>query len=140
MALREQEAADPRIVGQGRRVDSLDCDCALHIPEPAYIVLVGSHGRPPEQRIAHRLKSLLVLNHPLTLVDVPRRLAVNKARDHRPAGLLELKENDVVRAAALAQRDEGTQSNGADADDLVGDVDQGVAAKTRAQCGGVVCR
>jgi hypothetical protein len=54
---------------------------------------------------------------------------VDEPRDDRAAGLLELQEQHVVGAAALAQRDPGAQPDRADADDLVRDVDQAVAAE-----------
>ena len=60
---------------------------------------------------------------------VPGRVAVHVAGQHRPAGLFQLQEQHVIGAAALQQGDVGAQPDAADADHLVGDVDQGVAAQ-----------
>ena len=51
------------------------------------------------------------------------------AGQHRPARLFQLQEQHVVGAAALQQGDVGAQPDAADADHLVGDVDQRVAAQ-----------
>ena len=50
-------------------------------------------------------------------------------RQHRSARLLELQEQHVVGAAALEQGDVRPQADAADADDLVRDVDERVAAE-----------
>ena len=70
--------------------------------ELPHVVLPAADRGPAEQRVADRLQRLLVLHHPLALVRVPGRLAVHVPGQHRPAGLLELQEHHVVRAAALA--------------------------------------
>ena len=60
---------------------------------------------------------------------MPGRIAVHERCDHGAAGLLELKEYDVVGAAALAQRDIGTQTHRTDPDNLVSDVDDAVSGQ-----------
>ena len=129
--LREQQPADAGVVGQRRGVDAVDDDGALHVAELAHVVLPLADRGPAEQRVADRLQRLLVLHDPLALVGVPRRVAVHVRRDDRPPRLLELQEQHVVRARPLAQRDVGPEPDRADADDLVRDVDQPVAAERR---------
>jgi hypothetical protein len=87
------------------------------------------HCGPPEQRIANCLKSLLILDHSLALVSMPGRVAMNEVGHDGAASLLELEENDIIWAAALAERDISAQSHGPNPDDLVCDVHKGVATK-----------
>ena len=127
--LGQQVTDDAGVVGQRRGIDGVERDGALHVPELPDVVLPLADGGPAEERVAHRLQGLLVLHHPLALVSVPGRVAVHVLGQHRPARLLQLEEQHVVGAAALEQRHVGAQADAADADDLVGDVDQGVAAQ-----------
>ena len=87
------------------------------------------HRGPAQQRVADCLQGLLVLHDPLALVGVPGRLAVHMASQNRPAGLFQLQEQHVVGTAAFQESDVGAQPDAADADHLVGDVDQSVAAQ-----------
>ena len=89
--------------------------------------MVADRG-PAEQRVADRLQRLLVFDDPLALVRVPGLVAVHVRSEHRPAGLLELQEQHVVRGAALQQRHVRPQPDRADADHLVGHVEERVAA------------
>ena len=128
MALGEQVADHPGIVGERRFADGIQRDGSFHVPELAHVVLPAVDGGPAQQGIAHGLQCLLVFDHPLTLVGVPGRVAVDERREHGSPGLLELEEYDVVRARALQQRHVGPQPDAADTDDLVRDIDEGVSA------------
>ena len=101
----------------------------FHVAELPHVVLQLADRGPAEQRVADRLQRLLVLHHPLALVGVPRRIAVHVLRQHRPTSLLELKEDHVLRAAPFQQRHVRPQAHAADANDLVRDVDEGVATE-----------
>src|SRR5688572_29269189 len=127
--LREKQPADSGVVGQRRGVDAVDDDGSFHVAELAHVVLALTDRGPAEQRVADRLQRLLVLHDALSLVVVPRRVAVHVLRHHGPPRLLELEEQHVVGAGALAERDVGTEPDGAHPDDLVRDVDQSVAAE-----------
>ena len=129
VTLGQQSATHLYIVGQCLRAERVHRDGSLHIAELPHVELPPGHGRPAQQRVADRLQSLLILHHPLTLVGVPCAVAVNVPRDDRASSLLQLQEQHVVGAAALAQHHVGTQGHAADADHLVGDVHHGVSAQ-----------
>ncbi len=129
MPLAEQTADNAGVIGQCRRVDCIQRDGALHVAELPHVVLQAVDGGPPEQRIADCLQGLLVLHDPLSLMGMPGRIAVDEPGQHRPPRLLELQEYHIVRAAALEQRNIGAQSDAADPDHLVRNVDQRVAAQ-----------
>jgi len=84
---------------------------------------------PPEQRVAHGLQCLLVLDDALSLMGVPRQLAIDVAGHDRSSGLFQLQKDDVFGAAAFEQRHVAPQTDAADTDHLMGDVDQRIAAQ-----------
>src|SRR5271169_5350201 len=63
---------------------------------------------------------------------MPGRVAMDEPGQYRPSGLFELQEHHIVRAAALEQRDISPQTDAADPDDLMSDVDQSVATQRSA--------
>jgi uncharacterized protein len=129
VTLGQQMPDDRGVVCQRGTVDGVQRHGPLHVPELADVVLVVVEGGPPEQRIADRLQRLLVLHHALALMGVPGRLTVNVGGQDRPSRLFQLQEQHVVGAAAFEQGDVGAQPDAADADHLVGDVDDRVAAE-----------
>ena len=119
---------DPRIIRQRLRLERIEWHRPLHVAELADVVRPVLDRRPPQERIAHRLHRLLVLDDSLSLMGVPRHFTMYVASDDRSPGLLQLQKDDVVRAAPLEQRDVASQPDAADTDDFVSDVDQRVAA------------
>ena len=69
---------------------------------------------PSQEWVADGLQGLLVFDNATSLVVVPGGVAVNVAGDDGAAGLLELQEDHVVRAAAFAESEVGPQSDRAD--------------------------
>src|SRR4051812_41086850 len=57
---------------------------------------------------------------------------VHMRREYGAPGLFQLQDHDIVGTAALQQGNVGPQSDAADADDLVGDIYQGVSAERTA--------
>ena len=104
-------------------------DGAFHVAELAHVVLQAVDRGPAEQRVAHSLERLLVLDDALTLVCVPCGLTVHVARQDRATGLLELQEHHVVGRGSLEQRHIGPQADATHAHHLVGHVEQGVPAE-----------
>ena len=128
MSLGEQMTQDPRVVRQRFRLERVERDGALHVAELADVIRPVLDRRPPQERIAHRLHRLLVLDDSLSLMGVPWHVTVHVRSHDRPARLFQLQKEDVVRRAPFQQCDVASQSDTADTDDFMSDVDQRVAA------------
>jgi hypothetical protein len=127
MSLGEQMTQDPRVIRQCSSLERVERDCALHVSELTDEVRPVLDRRPPQERIAHRLHGLLVFDHSLSLMGVPWHVTVHVRSHDRPARFLQLQKEDIVVRASLQQCDVASQSDAADTDDLMSDVDQRVA-------------
>src|SRR5215510_7149175 len=131
-------ADNTSVVAEGRGVDRIDRDAALHIAKLSYVVVKAVDRCPTKQRITDSLQRLLVFNDALSLMRMPGRVSVDVSRNDRAPGLLELQKHHVNRTAALEQSNVRTQADAGYPDHLVRDVDQRVsaehAAPLRRQC------
>jgi hypothetical protein len=122
VALCEKGATDSPIVQECGTIHAFHGDRALHVTKlPDVIVALVNRG-PAEQRIAHGLQGLLVFDDALSLMRVPRGVAVDKRRHARSPGLLQLEEERVLWAAALEQHNEGSETHTAHTDYFVSQI------------------
>src|SRR6516164_8636656 len=119
---RQRPTAHPGVEREPERHHPLDQRGALHVAElpPVEVALHVQADRPAEVDIAGSLHDPLSLHHPLAVLPVPAPAHVGL--QHRRRGLLDLKEQRVLRIAPLEQDDERPGPDAADADDLAGRV------------------
>jgi hypothetical protein len=118
----QRPAAQPRVVGQLRRVHGRD----VHVTELPDVVLLRRRAidpqaaGPAEERVGGGLHQPFALYHPLTLMLELTR--PGERGQHRLLRLLELKEQRLVRGVTEKQEDVGLGADRAHPDHLAGEV------------------
>src|SRR5437879_1477016 len=100
MPFGEQCSAYAAVVRECGAIHAFHGNGSLHIAELPDIIIAIVRRSPTQKGVADGLQRLLVFHDPLPLMHVPGSFTMHKGSDARSSGLLQLKEDHVVRAVA----------------------------------------
>ena len=125
----ERPATQLGIGHETRRGQFGDIDRTLHVAELAHIVVFYPHASPSQKDVAGRLHHLLPTNDPLAVIGMDALASLPVGFYHRGVRLFYLEEERITLILADEQHDIAARAHTAYADNLAGEINQGVAAQ-----------